>query len=52
MKANLPLKEPEILLKWEKNNLYKKLRTNSKGKKNLFFTMAHMQMDIFIWEQL
>ena len=32
MKANLPLKEPEILLKWEKNNLYKKLRTNSKGK--------------------
>ncbi|OUW74053.1 MAG: isoleucine--tRNA ligase [Pelagibacteraceae bacterium TMED216] len=33
MKANLPNKEPEILKGWEKNNLYKKIRTKSKGKK-------------------
>ena len=32
MKANLPQKEPEILIKWEKNNLYNKLRSKSKGK--------------------
>ena len=33
MKANLPNKEPEILSNWEKNNLYEKIRKNSKGKK-------------------
>ena len=32
MKANLPQKEPDILTKWDQNNLYKKLRTASKGK--------------------
>ncbi len=32
MKANLPNKEPEILLKWEKNKIFHKLRKNSKGK--------------------
>ena len=32
MKANLPNKEPEILLKWEKNKIFQKLRKNSKGK--------------------
>ncbi len=32
MKANLPKKEPEIIQKWEKINLYKKLRAKSKGK--------------------
>ena len=32
MKASLPTKEPEILKKWEKNNIFDKLRKNSKGK--------------------
>jgi len=32
MKANLPNREPEILKMWEKLDLYKKLRDNSKGK--------------------
>ena len=32
MKANLPIKEPEILKIWEKLDLYKKLRDSSKGK--------------------
>ena len=54
MKANLPNKEPEILKIWENLNLYKKLRKSlAKEKKNLFYMMdLHMQMDIFIWEQL
>jgi isoleucyl-tRNA synthetase len=33
MKANLPLKEPEILKKWENDKIFQKLRKNSKGKK-------------------
>ena len=50
MKASLPLKEPEILKKWEKNKIFEKLRKKSKEKKNLFFMMARlMQMDIYIW---
>ena len=32
MKASLPLKEPEILKKWEKNKIFDKLRKKSKGK--------------------
>ena len=32
MKANLPNKEPEIIKRWEKNDLYKKIRKKSKGK--------------------
>ena len=32
MKANLPVKEPEILKYWEKIQLYKKLRTSNSGK--------------------
>ena len=32
MKANLPNKEPDIIGKWEKNDLYKKLRKKAKGK--------------------
>ena len=32
MKASLPLKEPEILKKWEKNQIFEKLRKKSKGK--------------------
>ena len=32
MKASLPLKEPEILKKWEKSKIFEKLRKKSKGK--------------------
>ena len=32
MKANLPVREPEILEFWQKINLYKELRNSSKGK--------------------
>ncbi len=32
MKANLPVKEPEIIEYWQKINLYKELRNSSKGK--------------------
>ena len=32
MKAGLPVKEPEILKKWEKNKIFEKLRKKSKGK--------------------
>ena len=32
MKANLPVREPDILEYWKKINLYKKLRDKSKGK--------------------
>ena len=32
MKASLPNKEPQILEKWEKNKIFKKLREKSKGR--------------------
>ena len=32
MKASLPIKEPQILEKWEKNKIFEKLRKQSKGK--------------------
>ena len=32
MKANLPVREPEILEFWNKINLYQELRNNRKGK--------------------
>ena len=32
MKANLPIREPEILEYWKQINLYKELRNNNKGK--------------------
>ena len=32
MKASLPVKEPQILEKWEKNKIFEKIRKNSKGK--------------------
>ena len=32
MKASLPIKEPEILKKWEKLKIFEKLRNSSKGK--------------------
>ena len=36
MKANLSVREPEILEYWSKINLYKELRNSSKGKEKLF----------------
>ena len=35
MKANLPSKEPGIVENWEKGEIFKKLRNNSKGRKKL-----------------
>jgi isoleucyl-tRNA synthetase len=32
MKASLPVKEPAILKRWDDNNIFQKLRKNSKGK--------------------
>lgn len=32
MKANLPRKEPEMLKQWEEQDLYKKIRENSRGR--------------------
>ena len=32
MRANLPSKEPKILEQWNKDNIFKTLRKNSKGK--------------------
>ena len=32
MKANLPTKEPKILAMWEKEEIFKKIRENSKGR--------------------
>ncbi|WP_428246220.1 isoleucine--tRNA ligase [Ferrovibrio sp.] len=32
MKAGLPAKEPEILARWQKNDLYRQLRQDSKGR--------------------
>ena len=32
MKANLPMREPQILEKWEKSKIFNKLREKSKGK--------------------
>ena len=50
MKASLPLKEPEILKKWEKNKIFEKLEKNPREKKNSFFmTVRHMRMVIYIW---
>ena len=37
MKANLPNKEPEIIKRWERNDLYKKIRKKSKGKEKFMF---------------
>ena len=36
MKANLPAKEPGLIQYWDRINLYKKLRSLSKGKKVRF----------------
>ena len=47
MKASLPIKEPQILEKWEKNKIFEKIR------KNLFCMMdLLMPTVIFTWAQL
>ena len=52
MKASLPIKEPQILEKWEKNKIFEKVRKNQKEKKNLFYTMdLLMPMGTYIWAQ-
>ena len=35
MKANLPVKEPDLIKYWTNINLYKQLRDKSKGRKKL-----------------
>ena len=53
MKANLPVKEPDLIKYWNSINLYKQLREKSKGQKNLSYMMVHpMRMETFIWVQL
>ena len=50
MKASLPLKEPEILRKWEKNKIFESLENNLKEKKSLCFMMVHLTRTvIYIW---
>ena len=50
MKANLPLREPEILEYWKKINLYQELRDLARVRKNLSYMMVlPMQMAIYIW---
>ena len=34
MKANLNVREPEMLEEWSKRKVYKNIRTKRKGKKN------------------
>ena len=53
MRANLPDREPDFLSKWNKDDLFSKIRKSSKGKKNLFFMMDLLtRMEICIWELL
>jgi isoleucyl-tRNA synthetase len=50
MKANLPIREPEILKYWEEINLYQELRNSRKGnEKFILHDGPPMQMEIFIW---
>ena len=50
MKASLPTKEPLIQEKWEKNDVYEKIRKLSKGKSLFYMTDLLMPMAIYIWE--
>ena len=38
MKANLPVKEPNLIKYWTNINLYKQLREKNKGQKKICFT--------------
>lgn len=40
MRGNLPQKEPEILAKWQANNLFEKIRKQNKGKKKFILHMG------------
>ena len=44
MRANLPLKEPDLIDYWNKISLYEKLRANSKGNKKFVFGMEEMSI--------
>ena len=46
MKANLPVREPEILDYWQKINLYKELRNSSKGKEKKFKNVDQLRRQI------
>ena len=46
MKANLPVREPEILEYWQKINLYKELRNSSKGKEKKFNGVLNLKKQI------
>ena len=46
MKANLPVREPEILEYWKKINLYQELRKSSKGKEKKFKNINKLRPQI------
>ena len=46
MKANLPVREPEILEYWKKINLYQELRKSSKGKEKKFKNINKLKSQI------
>ena len=53
MRANLPLKEPDLIDYWNKISLYEKLRANSKGnEKFVLHDGPPLQMEISTWELL
>ena len=53
VKASLPIKEPEIVKKWEQDKIFKNLEGILKEKKNLFYmTDLRTRMDIYIWVRL
>ena len=53
MKANLPVKEPDLIKYWTTIDLYKQLRDKSKGQKKFVYMMGlPTLMEIFIWGQL
>ena len=37
MKANLPQREPEFILKWQNSKIYQKMRAKNKGKEKFLY---------------
>ena len=52
MKASLPIKEPEILKRWEKSKIFDKLRKDSKGREKFILHDGPPYANAYIWEQL
>ena len=46
MKANLPVREPEIIEYWQKINLYQELRNSRKGKEKKFKNVNQLKFQI------